>query len=97
MTVRPSLPSPMMAQLPRSPYCDALLGRVDQGADHVSLSDREIEIVRLMGQHLTNAQIGERLFLAPTTIKWYTRRIYEKLGVHKRGEAVDRARAQGLA
>ena len=60
------------------------------------LSQREREILRLIAQGLTNREIGERLFLALDTIKGHNRKIFAKLQVHRRTEAVARARELGL-
>ncbi len=60
------------------------------------LSDREIEILRLIAEGLSNQDIAERLFLALPTIKWYTTQIYGKLGVANRTQAVAKARALDL-
>jgi LuxR family maltose regulon positive regulatory protein len=56
------------------------------------LSERELEILRLIAQGLSNREIGERLFLALNTIKGHNRRIFSKLQVQRRTEAVARAR-----
>ena len=60
------------------------------------LSQRELEVLRLIAQGLSNEQIGERLFLALSTVKGHTGRIFGKLGVQRRTEAVARARELGL-
>jgi LuxR family transcriptional regulator, maltose regulon positive regulatory protein len=60
------------------------------------LSPRELEVLRLIAQGLSNQEIGARLFLALDTVKGHTRRIYEKLQVQRRTEAVARARELGL-
>jgi LuxR family maltose regulon positive regulatory protein len=60
------------------------------------LSEREIEILRLVAQGLSNAQIGERLYLALSTVKGHNLRIFAKLDAQSRTEAVSRARALGL-
>jgi LuxR family maltose regulon positive regulatory protein len=61
-----------------------------------ALSDRELQILRLMAGRLSNNEIANELYLATTTIKWYSRQIYRKLGVHERREAAERGRALGL-
>jgi LuxR family maltose regulon positive regulatory protein len=61
-----------------------------------SLSQRELEVLRLVAQGLSNRQIGEQLFLALDTVKGHNRRIYDKLQVKRRTEAVARARELGL-
>jgi LuxR family maltose regulon positive regulatory protein len=60
------------------------------------LSQRELEVLRLIAQGLSNQAIGERLFLALDTVKGHNRRIYDKLRVQRRTEAVARARELGL-
>jgi LuxR family maltose regulon positive regulatory protein len=60
------------------------------------LSQRELEILRLIAQGLSNHEISERLFLALDTVKGHNRRIYDKLQVQSRTEAIARARELGL-
>jgi LuxR family maltose regulon positive regulatory protein len=60
------------------------------------LSQRELEILKLIAQGLSNPEIGARLFLALDTVKGHNRRIFEKLQVKRRTEAVARARELGL-
>ena len=60
------------------------------------LSPRELEVLALVAEGLSNREIGERLFLALDTIKGHNRRIYGKLQVQRRTEAVARARELGL-
>jgi LuxR family maltose regulon positive regulatory protein len=60
------------------------------------LTQRELDILRLIAQGLSNAEIGARLFLAPGTVKSYTYSLYGKLDVHSRTQAVSRAQALGL-
>jgi DNA-binding NarL/FixJ family response regulator len=51
------------------------------------LSRREIEVLRLLGEGLTNKKIGERLFISPKTVEHHLSRIYSKLDVTTRAEA----------
>ena len=60
------------------------------------LSPRELEVLQLLAQGLSNREIGERLFLALDTVKGHNRRIYGKLGVKNRTQAVNKARALEL-
>ena len=60
------------------------------------LSARELEVLRLIAQGLSNREIGTRLFLALDTVKGHNRRIFEKLNVRRRTEAVARAGELGL-
>jgi len=66
------------------------------------LTDREREILALIGEGLTNRQIGQRLFLAEKTVKNHISRLLAKLGVERRIQAAviatqaqDRLRQQG--
>ena len=61
-----------------------------------SLSQRECEILKLIAQGLSNREIGERLFLALDTIKGHNRKIFDKLQVQSRTEAIARAHELGL-
>jgi LuxR family maltose regulon positive regulatory protein len=60
------------------------------------LSARELEILELINQGLSNQEIGARLFLALSTVKGHNRNIFGKLQVQRRTEAVARARALGI-
>jgi LuxR family maltose regulon positive regulatory protein len=60
------------------------------------LSERELEILELIAQGLSNRQISEQLFLAMPTVKGHNRNIFGKLQVKRRTEAVARARELGL-
>ena len=61
-----------------------------------TFSEREIEILRLLAEGLSNRAIAERLFLASETVKWYNKQIYTKLGVNSRTQAVAQAAGLGL-
>jgi LuxR family transcriptional regulator, maltose regulon positive regulatory protein len=60
------------------------------------LSPRELEVLRLIAQGLSNQEICDRLFLALSTVKGHSRIIFDKLAVHNRTEAAARARELGL-
>jgi LuxR family maltose regulon positive regulatory protein len=60
------------------------------------LSARELEILQLIAQGLSNREIAERLYLALSTVKGHNSNIFGKLGVQRRTEAVARARELGL-
>ena len=60
------------------------------------LSQRELEVLQLMAAGLSNQEMSERLFLALDTVKGHNRKIFGKLQVQRRTEAVARARSLGL-
>jgi LuxR family maltose regulon positive regulatory protein len=59
------------------------------------LSEREIQVVRLLSAGLSNLEIAHKLYLSPNTLKAHTQNIYDKLDVHSRVQAVNRARELG--
>jgi len=61
-----------------------------------SLSVRECDILTLVGRGLSNKRIAQVLTIAPETVKAYLKRIFSKLEVKTRAEAVSRAGTQGL-
>jgi LuxR family maltose regulon positive regulatory protein len=60
------------------------------------LTEREIEMLRLIAAGLSNKEIADRLFLTEGTVKGYASTLYSKLGVRRRTEAVERARDLGI-
>jgi len=60
------------------------------------LSDRELSVARLLRGDLTQREIGEELYIAPSTVKTHVKSIYRKLGVSKRSHAVTVAAELGL-
>ncbi len=62
----------------------------------VELTSREAEILALLAEGLSDQEIADRLTVAYTTVKWYNRQIYNKLGVEKRRQAIQRATSLGL-
>ena len=61
-----------------------------------SLTAREIEVLRLLSQDLSNPQIAERLVVSRRTVDAHLRSIYDKLGVKSRDAAIRVSREQGL-
>ena len=68
----------------------------DLHPDFEPLSNRELEIVHLLAEGLSNREIAQKLVLSPETIKWYNKQINAKLGVKSRTQAVSKARQMGL-
>lgn len=53
-----------------------------------ALSDREREVLQALSEGLSNAAIGVRLGISRSTVKFHLTAVFEKLGVHRRAEAV---------
>ncbi len=60
------------------------------------LTESEIRVLRYLPSNLSAPEIAAEIFLSTSTVKTHMRHIYEKLGVHRRTEAVDQARERGL-
>jgi DNA-binding NarL/FixJ family response regulator len=60
------------------------------------LTERELEVLRLVAQGLTDAQVAEQLIISPRTVNGHLRSIYNKLDVTSRTAAVHFAVTHGL-
>jgi LuxR family maltose regulon positive regulatory protein len=81
--VEPEKIAPSSTQIPKSDLIEPL-------------SEREIQVLQLIAEGLTNREVASRLFLAVNTVKAHAGNIYGKLGVHSRTQAVAKARTLGL-
>ncbi|NMN98798.1 MadR family response regulator transcription factor [Antrihabitans stalactiti] len=66
------------------------------GAHRGNLTDRELDVLRLLAAGLSNNKIGEKLFISATTAKFHVSNIMRKLEVSRRAEAVYAASKRGL-
>lgn len=79
---------------PTEALCEgSALNRLGGGAE---LTDREIQLIKLLHSGLDNKSIANSLFLSISTVKWHLHNVYEKLQVKSRGEALAEARRQGI-
>jgi DNA-binding NarL/FixJ family response regulator len=72
-----------------------LVGRV-RTPTRPALSAREIQVLRLVGRGLSNAEIGRELFIGEATVKTHLLRVFNKLGVSDRTAAVTTAMERGI-
>jgi two-component system nitrate/nitrite response regulator NarL len=82
--ISPSLAGTILYEMTRNPEVDPLS----------ELTEREHEVLQLVGEGLTNREIGERLFLAEKTVKHYMTAVLQKLHVRTRVEAALLAQRQ---
>ena len=75
---------------------DPVSKETSRGLPRESFHYREVQILDLISRGLRNREIGKRLFLSETTVKWYLKRLYCKLYVSTRTEAIASARKLGL-
>lgn len=64
--------------------------------DEERLSDRELEVLRLLAAGQSYKEIGQQLFLSLNTVQFHVKNIYGKLGINKRVQAIEQARARHL-
>ena len=62
----------------------------------LGITPREHEILGLIAQGLSNREIGEKLFVSENTVKTHSARLFEKMSVNRRTQAVQEARRLGL-
>jgi LuxR family maltose regulon positive regulatory protein len=60
------------------------------------LSERELEVLRLLRSHLSSTEIAQALVISRNTVRTHIAHIYGKLGVHSRADAVQCAGELGL-
>ena len=68
----------------------------NETAHHSPLSHREMDVLNLIAQGMTNREIARELFLSANTIKSHSIKIYRKLNVNDRNQAVHKARLLGI-
>jgi DNA-binding NarL/FixJ family response regulator len=70
------------------------LGSTRSQTEH--LSDRELEVIRLVARGLSNKQIAQQIFISESTVKFHLQNASKKLTAHNRAELVSRASTAGL-
>jgi NarL family two-component system response regulator LiaR len=60
--------------------------------EKTGLSKRELEVLQLMAEGLSNEEVAERLYVSLNTIKTHTSRVFEKLDVKRRTQAIEKAK-----
>ena len=66
--------------------------RDDSTVQSLGLTPRELEILSLIAEGLSNKEIAERAFVSENTVKTHSSRVFEKLGAHRRTQAVQLAK-----
>lgn len=85
------------AQQPTPADRESFPGRAGQHPPLLEpLTEREEEVLRFLQTSLTTPEIGNEMGIAPSTVRTFVKNVYGKLGVHRRLDAVERARELGL-
>ena len=69
---------------------------IEDGQILESLTIREMDVLELLAERLSNKEIAAQLVISPGTVKGHTIRIYNKLDVQGRQQAVEKAKALGI-
>ena len=64
--------------------------------DYLGISDRELEVLELVALGLSNKEIADKLFVSVNTVKTHLSKLYEKLEVNRRTQAVEKAKSLNL-
>ena len=64
--------------------------------DNLGLSKREIEVLTMLAKGLSNQEIGDQLFISLATVKTHVSKLYDKLAVKRRTQAIEKAKRLGL-
>ncbi|SFO48183.1 transcriptional regulator, LuxR family [Chitinophaga sp. YR627] len=64
----------------------------EQALENLQLSKRELEVLQLMAEGLSNQEIADRLFLSLNTIKTHSLRLFSKMDVERRTQAIEKAK-----
>ena len=67
-----------------------------QAIEYLGISDREYEVLELLGRGLSNREIADGLFVSPNTVKTHLSNLYGKLEVSRRAQAVNKAKELSL-
>jgi len=95
---------PYLRRVPRENsvrnFAQKILAYISATSEHPQpiepLSQQEFNILRLMAQGYTNPEIARKLVLAVSTVRWYVKQIFRKLGVHNRTQAATQAKKLNL-
>jgi NarL family two-component system response regulator LiaR len=68
----------------------------EEELNKLGLSRRELEVLQLMAEGLSNQEIGEKLFVSVSTVKTHTSRLFEKMDVKRRTQAIEKAKRLSL-
>lgn len=73
-----------------SPNADFTINQA--AVDDLNLSKREVEVLQLMAKGLSNQEIAENLFVSLSTVKTHNNNLFDKMGVRRRTQAIEKAR-----
>ena len=92
----PKSPAPVLERSIAVHQTIAPTASSDEQRAALGITKRELEILQLMADGLSNREIAEKLFVTENTVKTHSSRLFEKLDARRRTQAVQRGKAAGL-
>jgi DNA-binding CsgD family transcriptional regulator len=96
--IRLTRPQPRVGEkevaAPTPPAAQFMLN--EQKREDLGITRRELEILELIAQGLSNREIAEKLFVSENTVKTHSSRVFDKLGARRRTQAVQLGKEFGL-
>jgi NarL family two-component system response regulator LiaR len=87
---------PVPVEGPVTPPASATFTRDEARREQLGITPRELEILEAIAAGLSNREIAERLFVSENTVKTHASRLFDKLGVNRRTQAVHEGKRLGL-
>jgi NarL family two-component system response regulator LiaR len=82
--------------LAMAPFAPGPFVRDDRRREELGITRRELDILELIAQGLSNREIAETLFVSENTVKTHSSRVFDKLGAKRRTQAVQLGKEFGL-
>jgi DNA-binding CsgD family transcriptional regulator len=79
-----------------APFVAGPFTRNDRRREELGITPRELDILELIAQGLSNREIAEKLFVSENTVKTHSSRVFDKLGAKRRTQAVQLGKEFGL-
>jgi two-component system, NarL family, response regulator LiaR len=92
---RPAPPSDAAITIPSAPTAKTFVRDAAQ-VEKIGVTPRELEILELIAEGLSNREIAEKLFVSENTVKTHSSRVFDKLGAKRRTQAVQLGKERGL-
>ena len=92
---RPALPSQTVVTIAAAPAATPFVRDAAQ-VETIGVTPRELEILELIAQGLSNREIADKLFVSENTVKTHSSRLFDKLGAKRRTQAVQLGKQHGL-
>ena len=92
---RPALPSQTLVTTAAAPAATPFVRDTAQ-VETIGVTPRELEILELIAQGLSNREIANKLFVSENTVKTHSSRLFDKLGAKRRTQAVQLGKQHGL-